>query len=215
MAEIIYLDENGKEINRVPKKKGRPPKGEVDSFGNITVRSGKAIIKSPEQTKENKKIPEEKNIDKSLTEKISDNNSLPEKEITTEPVKRKNRAITGNSCITMEYFIKSVLPMSVIINDGVSKLRGACIINKFGGTLEANLPYNSIFECMEIDTKNNIIKVWTLPSSSPASRIHSYKNQGINLTSEQEKEEHAKGFLYTDPSDVELKNFLLEVKGAI
>jgi hypothetical protein len=207
MSDIIYVDEQGKEIDRKAKGRGRPPKGDVQPNGDIIITLIKESASIPLPKKQTPKI-EEKSLEANPAEAVEADNVMVE---TVTPI-RKKKAIRVSPSITLDALIQAFMPLEKIQNDGMIILNGVIVNQKLGSEFEILIPYQSVYSRVIIDIKNNNIKFWVTPTMSPKARIERMKQTVATLSDIDEEKEIEKGYDYSEPADIEIEGCLKQTQ---
>lgn len=163
MSEYIWVDKNGKIMKREPKGRGRPKAGsQVREDGNFyIITDGSSIISSPPAKKNTPAIPSDESegeedyskLDGEQEEEIEDNVAPTKLDI------GKLKCFREPNKIKLKDFLKCcfVDAKDFIIDNEKIILIDLILVGNPG---LINLDFNSCYSKIEIDKKENTMKVW-------------------------------------------------------
>ena len=211
MSYIITIDKaTDKEISRKEKGRGRGPKDAIKKD------DGNYYIYGTQETLEKQEEPLKEHTDTPLTadeEKIAAEEKDDKEHAQSESLRKKGRLVIGN-VVRFETLMKSLhySPKDITITEDEVSIFSVMIASKID-KMEKLIDFNSIYSKMVIDKKNNIVKIWILPTTSPASRVKNLKeemkNKNEDFTEEMRIKEFEKGFTYDEPADKEILGCLI------
>jgi hypothetical protein len=164
LSEYIWLDKEGKEVKREAKGRGRPKAGAVErDDGNFYITDGiifipvkKNIVSTATKivhTDEEEDEQDYSKLDRNDDEDEVDNSAPTELSID------KVKCFREPNKIKLKDFLKCcfVDTKDFIVSDDKIILNNMILIGDAG---LINLNYNSLYQRLEIDKKENTIKVW-------------------------------------------------------